>query len=113
GMLSTLTGHVAAAAREPSRVHRAGQHSVRLLMALGDLLVGWLLLSRAEVALEALDNAPRRVLHDSAGRDRAFYEGKVAVARFFATTRLPLLTAERAIVDATDDTLMELAEAAF
>ena len=105
GMLSTLTGHVAAAGREPARVHRAGQHSVRLLMALGDLLVGWLLLRRAQVALEVLDAGTPR--------DRAFYEGKVAVARFFATTRLPLLTAERAIVDAADDSLMELAEAAF
>ena len=105
GMLSTLTGHVAAAAREPTRVHRAGQHSVRLLMALGDLLVGWLLLRRAQVALEVLDAGTPR--------DRAFYEGKVAAARFFATTRLPLLTAERAIVDAADDSLMELDEAAF
>ena len=105
GMLSTLTGHVAAAGREPARVHRAGQHSVRLLMALGDLLVGWLLLRRAQVALEVLDAATPR--------DRAFYEGKVAAARFFATTRLPLLTAERAIVDAADDSLMELDEAAF
>jgi hypothetical protein len=110
GMLSALTGHVAAAAREPSRVHRAGQHSVRLLMALGDLLVGWLLMRRAQVALEVLDAGPVR---DPAHRDRAFYEGKVAVARFFATTRLPLLTAERAIVDAADDMLMELAEEAF
>jgi hypothetical protein len=115
GMLGTLSGHVAAAAREPARVHRAGQHTVRLLMALGDLLVGWLLLRRAQVALEILDGglAPQRVLHDTAVRDRAFYEGKVAVARFFAATRLPLLTAERAIVDNTDDTLMELAEEGF
>ena len=105
GMLSTLSGHVAAAGREPARVHRAGQHSVRLLVALGDLLVGWLLLRRAQVALEVLDAATPR--------DRAFYEGKVAAARFFATTRLPLLTAERAIVDAADDSLMELDEAAF
>jgi alkylation response protein AidB-like acyl-CoA dehydrogenase len=105
GMLGTLTGHVAAAAREPARIHRAGQHTVRLLMALGDLLVGWLLLRRAQVALEVLDAGTTR--------DRAFYEGKVAVARFFAATRLPLLTAERAIVDNTDDTVMELAEEAF
>ena len=105
GMLSTLSGHVAAAGREPARVHRAGQHSVRLLVALGDLLVGWLLLRRAQVALEVLDAVTPL--------DRAFYEGKVAAARFFATTRLPLLTAERAIVDAADDSLMELAEAAF
>jgi hypothetical protein len=105
GMLSVLTGHVAASGREPTRVHRAGQHSVRLLMALGDLLVGWLLLRRAQVALEVLDAGT--------DRDRAFYEGKVAVARFFATTRLPLLTAERTIVENTDDTLMELDEAGF
>jgi alkylation response protein AidB-like acyl-CoA dehydrogenase len=105
-MVSTLAGHVAAAGREPARIHRAGQHTVRLLMALGDLLVGWLLLRRAQVALELLDGAP-------ADRDRAFYEGKVGVARFFATTRLPLLSAERVIVENTDDTLMELDEAAF
>jgi hypothetical protein len=107
GMLSTLAGHVAASAREPARVHRAAQHGVRLLMAVGDLLVGWLLLRRAQAALAALDAAPAQE------RERAFYEGKVAVARFFAATRLPLLTAERAVVDHTDDTLMELAEAAF
>jgi alkylation response protein AidB-like acyl-CoA dehydrogenase len=106
GMLSALTGHIAAAEREPARIHRAGQHAVRLLMALGDLLVGWLLLYRAQVALEALDRTP-------APRERAFYEGKIAAARFFAHTRLPLLRAERAIVEATDDTLMELDEAGF
>jgi hypothetical protein len=105
-MLSTLTGHVAAADREPARIHRAGQHAVRLLMALGDVLVGWLLLRRAQVALAVLDGAP-------APRDRAFYAGKVAVARFFATTRLPLLGAERAIVEHADNALMDLPEDAF
>ena len=79
---------------------------MRFLLALGDLLVGWLLLRRAQVALAALDRG-------DTGREQAFYEGKVAVARFFAATRLPLLTAERAIVENTDDTLMELDEAAF
>jgi hypothetical protein len=47
------------------------------------------------------------------GADRAFYEGKIAAARFFAATRLPLLSAERVIIEHTDDTLMELAEAGF
>ena len=105
-MVAALTGHVGAAASEPARVHRAGQHSVRLLMALGELLVGWLLLRRAQVALETLDGA-------GPSRDRAFYHGKVAVARFFAATRLPLLSAERTIVEHADDTLMELGEDGF
>jgi alkylation response protein AidB-like acyl-CoA dehydrogenase len=103
-MVDALIGHVIA--REPARVHRAGQHSVRLLMAVGELLVGWLLLRRAQVALETLDGA-------GSSRDRAFYQGKVAVARFFAATRLPLLSAELTIVERADDTLMELAEDGF
>ena len=72
---------------------------------MGDLLVGWLLLRQAEVALEVLG---RRT-----GRDQAFYEGKVAVARFFADNRLPLLTPQRTIVEHADNSLMELPEAAF
>ena len=70
-MLAALTGHLM-----KMELHVVGQHTVRLLMAVGDLLVGWLLLRQAEVALAALGG--------ETGRDQAFYEGKVAVARFFA-----------------------------
>jgi hypothetical protein len=45
--------------------------------------------------------------------DRAFYEGKVAAAQFFARQVLPKLSAERAIAEATDNALMDLDEAAF
>jgi alkylation response protein AidB-like acyl-CoA dehydrogenase len=100
GMLATLTGHLM-----KMELHVVGQHTVRLLMAVGDLLVGWLLLRQAEVALAALSG--------ETGRDQAFYEGKVAVARFFAATQLPLLTAHRTIVEHADNSLMEVPEAAF
>ena len=46
-------------------------------------------------------------------KDQPFYEGKVAAARFFARTALPLLTAQRAVVEAADNSLMDLPEAAF
>ena len=46
-------------------------------------------------------------------KDQAFYEGKVAAAQFFAQTNLPRLTAERAIAEATDLSLMDLDESAF
>ena len=100
GMLAALTGHLM-----KMELHVVGQHTVRLLMAVGDLLVGWLLLRQAEVALAALGG--------ETGRDQAFYEGKVAVARFFAATQLPLLTAHRTIVEHADNSLMEVPEAAF
>jgi hypothetical protein len=45
--------------------------------------------------------------------DRAFYQGKLASARFFAQTVLPRLAAEREIAEATTLDLMEVPEAAF
>ncbi|MDN5758918.1 MAG: acyl-CoA dehydrogenase C-terminal domain-containing protein, partial [Tomitella sp.] len=80
--------------------------SVRFLMAFGDLMIGWRLLHQAEVALSALDG-------EAADKDRAFYEGKVAVAQFFARNVLPELTATRKIVENIDNEIMELDEAAF
>ncbi len=64
-------------------------------MALGDLVIGWLLLTQAEIAQQALD----QIAADAADRD--FYAGKLAAARFFAATVLPRLAAERQIVEET------------
>ena len=79
---------------------------MRFLLAVGDLLIGWLLLHQAEIALNALDGEPR-------DRDRAFYTGKVAAAKFFAKNVLPRLTAERKIVEGVDLAIMDLREEAF
>ena len=91
---------------DPRNIYKVGQNTTRLLLAAGDLIGGWLLLRQAEVALEALDGT-------ASERDRAFYQGKVASARFFARQVLPRLTAERAIAEATDNALMDLDETAF
>ncbi|MGH8838685.1 MAG: acyl-CoA dehydrogenase C-terminal domain-containing protein, partial [Jiangellaceae bacterium] len=58
------------------------------------------------VALEKLDG-------DLAEKERAFYEGKIAAAQFFARQVLPRLSAERAVAEATDNALMDIDEAAF
>jgi Acetyl-CoA dehydrogenase C-terminal like len=76
------------------------------LLSLGDLVVGWLLLRQAEVALLKLTEG-------SDPRDSSFYEGKVVAAKFFAQTRLPLLSAERTVVEGSNLELMELDESAF
>jgi alkylation response protein AidB-like acyl-CoA dehydrogenase len=86
-------------------IYKVGLNTSRLLMALGDVICGWLLLRQAEVALEKLAG--------DAGKDQAFYEGKVAAAQFFAQTNLPRISAELAIAQATDLSLMDLDEAAF
>ena len=90
---------------DPRNVYKVGQNTTRLLLAAGDLVIGWLLLREADVALTRLAQG--------AGKDEAFYRGKVAAARFFARQVLPRLSAERAIAEATDNDLMDLDEASF
>ena len=92
---------------EPQELYRVGLNTTRLLMATGDLVIGWLLIRQAEVAITALEN------DTLSPKDRAFYEGKVATARWFAQNRLPLLTSERAVAEATSLDIMELDEASF
>lgn len=106
GMAATLTGFLMGAQEDAKQLYKVGLGSVRFLMSVGDLLVGWLLLRQAEVALAALDNG-------ASGDDKAFYEGKVAVATFFAKNMLPLLTSTRGVVENIDNDVMELDEAAF
>ena len=104
-MTATLTGYLMGAQEDSTQLYKVGLGSVRYLMAVGDLLIGWLLLKQAEVALGKLDAG------DDA--DKAFYEGKIAVASFFATNMLPLLTSVRSVVENIDNDVMELDEAAF
>ncbi len=105
GIVTAMGGFLMESQVRPESVYKVGQNTTRLLLALGDLVVGWLLLRQAEVALTALPGAT--------ARDRAFYEGKVAAARFFATQVLPRLTPERTAAELTDNGLMALDEAAF
>jgi len=106
GMAATLTGYLMAAQENPTELYKVGLGSVRFLMSVGDLFIGWLLQQQAAVAIEALDAG-------AGGDDRAFYEGKIAVASFFAKNFLPLLTSTRQVIDTLDNEVMELDEAAF
>ena len=106
-IVAAMTGFLMASADSPAEVYKAGLNTTRLLMALGDLVIGWLLLTHAEVAQRKLDElAPDAADHD-------FYAGKLAAARFFAATVLPRLAAERKIAEETTLDLMDLPEGAF
>ena len=102
-----LLGQWAMASQTDSReIYRVGLNTTRLLMATGDLLIGWLLLRQAEVAVAALAAG-------ASDRDRPFYLGKIETAKWFARNRLPLLAAERAVAEATTLEVMELPEESF
>jgi alkylation response protein AidB-like acyl-CoA dehydrogenase len=106
GMAAALTGYLMAAQEDPKSIYKVGLGSVRFLMSVGDLVMGWLLLRQSAVAMAALDAG-------AAGADRSFYEGKIAAASFFAKNFLPLLSGTRQVVEALDNEVMELDEAAF
>src|SRR5699024_446125 len=48
GMLGAMIGELTASQEDPENVNKVGQHTVRLLMSAGDLLIGWQLLKQAE-----------------------------------------------------------------
>jgi len=95
-----------AAQASPQEIYRVGLNTTRLLMTSGDLMIGWLLLRQAEVAERALKG-------EVSERDRLFYEGKIETARWFTRNRLPLISGERAVAEATTLDVMELAEESF
>ena len=103
-MTGALTAFLMSATQQPTEIYKVGLGSVRYLLAVGDLLIGWRLLVQAGVAHSALAaGAP----------DKSFYEGKVATAAFSAKNMLPRLTAQRRVIESMDDDIMRVSEDAF
>ena len=103
--IGVLVGHAMASTEEPTEIYKTGLHTNALLESLSEVVISWLLLRHAEVAHAALETAD--------DRDRAFYEGKIASARFFARTNLPLARTRREAAEAEDGALMAMDDAAF
>ena len=101
-MISTLVGHAMASQEKVTELYKIGLNTSRLLMAVGDAVIAWLLLRQAEIAMGRLE-----------GKDKEFYAGKVAAAKYFVAHVLPHITADRKILEAEDGSLMDLAEASF
>jgi alkylation response protein AidB-like acyl-CoA dehydrogenase len=105
-MVAAMHGFLGQSMEQAPELYKVGLNTTRLLLSLGDLIIGWQLARHAEVALAKVDE-------DIPAADRAFYQGKIAAARFFAATVLPRLAAEREIAESTGLDLMELPPEAF
>jgi hypothetical protein len=103
-MTATLTGYLMSAAEHPAAIYKIGLVSVRYLLAVGDLIIGWRLLVQAGVAHAALATATT---------DAPFYRGKIATAAFFAANMLPGIAVVRGIVEAVEADIMELPVESF
>jgi alkylation response protein AidB-like acyl-CoA dehydrogenase len=105
GIVGVLVGHAMASQETPAEIYKVGLNTSRCLMAVGDIITAWLLLRQADIAVEKLKG--------DAGKDKDFFTGKVASAKFFCLNYLPHITADRKIVEATDSAIMDIPESAF
>ncbi|MGW3623731.1 acyl-CoA dehydrogenase [Streptomyces sp. NPDC000880] len=104
-IVGTMTNDLIATGEDVKNIYKVGLNTTRLLLASGDVVVGYLLLRGAAVAAEKLETA--------SAKDVPFYQGKIAAAKFFAANILPGVSAERALAETVDSSLMDLDEAAF
>jgi alkylation response protein AidB-like acyl-CoA dehydrogenase len=104
-IVGVMLTDLAATQQDVRSIYKVGLNTTRLLLASGDVVVGYLLLRGAAVAAEKLATA--------SGRDKSFYAGKVAAARFFAANVLPGVAAARAVAEGVDLDVMDVPEDAF
>ncbi|MER7705196.1 acyl-CoA dehydrogenase [Kitasatospora sp. NPDC097605] len=105
-IVGKLLADLSSVEQDVKNMYKVGLNTTRLLMVSGDVVVGWLLLRQAAVALAKLEAG-------ASGKDVPFYQGKVAAARFFARNVLPTVAPQRLIAEGIDNEIMELAEEAF
>ncbi len=104
--IGVMVGHLMASmGGDKPAIYKTGLHTNSLLESLSEVVIGWLLLRHAEIALAAKDNA--------SGDDVDFYAGKIASARFFARHALPKAKARREAAEQEDGWLMEMSDASF
>jgi hypothetical protein len=103
-MTGVLVGFAMESQENPSEIYKTGLNTSRFLMAVGEIIIAWLLLRQADIALANSTNP---------GRDADFYAGKIESAKFFIRTVLPHISAEKAILESEDGGLMKISEAAF
>lgn len=103
-IVATLVGHAMASQENADEIYKVGLNTSRTLMVVGDVITSWLLLRQADIAALKLPTATK---------DRDFYLGKIAAAKFFIGTALPHVSADRVIVEGTDNVIMEISEGAF
>lgn len=93
------------------------------LMILGDLVVGWKLLGGAGIAFEKLqaiyetanaeDSKARRRAEDRNNPEAAFYQGKIASAKYFAANILSTIKSRCGAIQSGDRTPIEMLEESF
>jgi alkylation response protein AidB-like acyl-CoA dehydrogenase len=78
-------------------------HAWPFLMAMGDVVMAWMLLWRATVAVPKVDGS----------RKAAFYDGQIKTAQYFIDSVIPVTIGQLAAIRVADDSVVTIEEASF
>ncbi len=81
-------------------------HSVPFLMAMGDVIIGWLLLWRATVASDQLEAGAKK-------KEISFYEGQLKTAEYFMQTIIPTTLGKMDAIAFGCDAAINIADESF
>jgi len=88
------------------QVMAAFAHAYPFMEVCGDVVLSWLLLWRATIAAQKLDNGAKK-------KDATFYEGQLKSVEFFTTSVLPVTLGKMNAILATNSAAVDISEDAF
>jgi hypothetical protein len=81
-------------------------HAYPFMEVCGDVVLSWLLLWRATIAAQKLDNGAKK-------KDATFYEGQLKSIEFFTASLLPVTLGKMNAILATNSAAVDISEDAF
>ena len=87
-------------------VKQAFAHAFPFLEAMGDVIMAWMRLWRANVAVDAIAKGVK-------AKDEAFYRGQIKTSEFFIQTVLPCTLGKMASIEQMSNAAVEMDEAWF
>jgi hypothetical protein len=103
--LGEVALHLGKTAMSP-QVMTAFAHAYPFMEVSGDVVMAWLLLWRATIAAEKLENGAKK-------KDTVFYEGQLKSAEFFVHCLLPVTLGKMDAILASNSAVVDIAEDSF
>nr|WP_155320530.1 acyl-CoA dehydrogenase [Desulfosarcina alkanivorans] len=94
-------------------------HAHPFMMAMGDVIMGWMLLWRAAISAPRLEKRVggleerKKIDKLEKDKDAAFYSGQIQSARYFINSVLPITLGRLAAIRTGDDAVLEITERGF
>jgi alkylation response protein AidB-like acyl-CoA dehydrogenase len=104
--LGEVALHIGQTGMSPDTRMNAFAHAYPFMEVFGDLVLAWLLLWRACIAAQNLENGAKK-------KDLAFYEGQIKSAEFFAHSILPVSLGKMNVILAADSAVVDISADAF